>query len=154
MNREQAVCWVGTTQSQCNHYFSSAVFAPSWSLDGSTHSHTVMEKGIKSLGRIKDRSRQQLPPELWSWLTAQPPWAVRKERWEWFWQWPSLPRYSVPRISPLTMTSLSRVVVGSRSRAVLWLWEVVLGSLLLPAGWAGGCSGRAPANKMPWFHSL
>lgn len=34
------------------------------------------------------------------------------------------------RISPLAVSSLSRVVVGSRSRsrAVLWLWEVVLGS--------------------------
>lgn len=62
-----------------------------------------------------------------------------------------------PRISPLAVTSLSvqhsRVVVGSRNRAVLWLWEVVLSSLLLPVGWAvWGCTGQAPASKMPWFH--
>lgn len=129
----------------------------SQSLDGSTHSPTTREKGIRSLGKIIDRSRQQLPPEQWSWPTAQAPWAVRSECCELFWQWPPLPRYSVSRISPLAATSLSvqhsRVVVGSRNRAVLWHWEVMLGSLLLPVSWAvWGCAGQAPANKMPWFH--
>lgn len=104
MNREQDLYWVRTTQSQCNHYFSSAIFAPLQSHDGSTHSHTVREKGIRGLGRIADRSRQQLLPEQWSWPAAQPPWAVRGGHWELFWQWPPLPRYSVPRISPLAVT--------------------------------------------------
>lgn len=65
------------------------------------------------------------------------------------------PAILFPRISPLAVTSLSvqhsRVVVGSRNRAVLWHWEVMLGSLLLPVGWAvcwpSTCPGFTYGNK-------
>lgn len=147
--RVNRVDYTPSCMSQCIHYFSSAVFAPSQSLDGSTHAHTVREKGIRTLGKIG--SRPQLPPEHWSWPTAQPPWAVRNGYWELFWQWPPFPRYSVRRISPLAVTSLSRVVVGSRNRAVLWLWEAVLGSFLLSRlswrlCWPSTCQQNALAS--------
>lgn len=146
LNIHPAVCQVGTTQSQCIHYFSSAVFAPSQSLNGSTHAHTVREKGIRTLGKI--RSRQQLPPEHWSWPAAQPPWAVRSGYWELFWQWPPLPRYSVRRISPLAVTSLSRVVVaagtGQCCSSGRQCWAASFS-----AGWAGGCAGEHLPTKWP-----
>ena len=161
MNREQAVSWTETTQSHCNPHLSQGhlcSFTVSW------WEHAQPCKKGNASGTLE---RWQAGADNCCHQSSEP--SLQHSPFgrsevggvSYFGSGRPFPGLLFPRISPpapkkhwppCPCTPLGRWWTAGKGQCC-GTGTVVVGSFLLPVGWAvWGCGGQAPANATSWFN--